>query len=187
MKDRLKANEERITSSTKEEEKKIIDREITNIKNEIERNKKISEEYKSEINIFKTQMANMMMNWTAYYQNYTTIRAETYNTEEESKEYERITSNRRRHRNHKYTHITKINSHKKKAETHRHACEETKKRVDKQKKHLKKERYDLRCERSRHEHNSKTYTKEITIEEKKIVELRNKLTIIKDESEKIKI
>lgn len=132
-------------------------------------------------------MANMMMNWTAYYSNYTNIRAQTYNSEEEYKEFERITSNRRRHKNHKETHITKINSHKKKAETHRHACEETKKKVDKQKKHYKKQRYDLRCERSRHEHNSKTYTKEITIEEKKIVELRTKLTTIKDESERTKI
>ena len=84
---------------------------------------------------------------------------------EESKEYERIISDRRRHYHHHSVHNSTIISHKKKAETHRHATEETKKKVNKQTKHFKSQRYNMRCERSRHEHNSKTYTKEVTIEE----------------------
>lgn len=109
------------------------------------------------------KVVNIQNNYTNYYNNYTTIKAETFNSLEESREYEKYISNKRRHHNSKNVHITKINSHKKKAETHRHATETTKIKIDKQKKHYKSQRYNLRKEISRHEHNSKTYTKEVTI------------------------
>merc|ERR1711998_705099 len=107
-----------------------------------------------EITSARGNQTVIQQNFNNVYNNYTTVRAETYNSEEESKEYERIISDRRRHYHHHSVHNSTIISHKKKAETHRHATEETKKKVNKQTKLFKSQRYNMRCERSRHEHNS---------------------------------